>query len=216
MGERIEDAASGAADQTPGDQPEPGGNKLVKADSAPARPPAGRPGTVSIQVSTVIRTAVIGALVLAVIVLAGFLWAARNEISDTRAQTRDDQQAEQVALDYGVGAATVDYRNVNVWLGNLKSHTIAQLANKFDATGQKLEQILVELKWTSTATPITAKVVSHQGDIYKVNVFVNVTSTNAQTPQGAQSTVTYNVTLDKNADWQITDVGGLEGALPLK
>ena len=52
--------------------------------------------------------------------------------------------------------------------------------------------------------------------IYKVNVFLNVTSTSAQTPAGAQTTVTYNITIDTNSDWLITDVGGMDGALPAK
>ncbi|WP_328408842.1 hypothetical protein [Nocardia sp. NBC_00403] len=64
------------------------------------------------------------------------------------------------------------------------------------------------------ATPITAKVMSEQDGIFKVNVFVNVSSTNAQSPEGAQTSVTYNVTLDKNSGWKITDVGGVDGALP--
>ena len=72
------------------------------------------------------------------------------------------------------------------------------------------------LKWTSTGAAIDATVASEAGGIYKVNVFLNVTSTSAQTPQGAQTTVTYNVTIDSNANWQITDVGGMDGALPVK
>ncbi|MFI6778485.1 hypothetical protein [Nocardia sp. NPDC050412] len=43
-----------------------------------------------------------------------------------------------------------------------------------------------------------------------------MSSTNAQRPEGAQTTVTYNVTLDKSSDWKITDVGGVDGALPVK
>lgn len=49
--------------------------------------------------------------------------------------------------------------------------------------------------------------------IYQVDVFIDASSTNAQSPEGAQTTVTYRVTLDENSGWQITDVGG---ALPLK
>ncbi|MEV6431475.1 hypothetical protein [Nocardia sp. NPDC051463] len=41
-----------------------------------------------------------------------------------------------------------------------------------------------------------------------------MSSTNAQSPEGAQTSVTYNVTLDKNSGWKITDVGGVDGALP--
>ncbi|WP_433566153.1 hypothetical protein ACQP1O_13570 [Nocardia sp. CA-151230] len=87
---------------------------------------------------------------------------------------------------------------------------------KFDATAPKLQQILVPLKWTSSATPISTVVTSESGGVYKVNVFLNVTSTNAQTPDGGATTVTYNVTVDGGAGWKISDVGGLDGALPVK
>jgi len=173
-------------------------------------------GTVSIRVSTVVLGAVIGALVIAVCVSTGFLWSARGDLADQKDRAAADKKAEQVATEYAVGAATVNYQDIPSWVAELKANTVPQLANKFDATAPKLEQILVPLKWTSTAAPITAKVMSDQGGIYKVDVFVNVSSTNAQSPEGAQTTVTYNVTLDKKSDWKITDVGGVDGALPLK
>ncbi|WP_051161463.1 hypothetical protein [Nocardia brevicatena] len=62
---------------------------------------------------------------------------------------------------------------------------------------------------------MTAKAMSEQGGVYKVNVFVNVTSTNAQALDGARTTVVYTVTLDESADWKITDVGEVDGALPM-
>jgi len=40
------------------------------------------------------------------------------------------------------------------------------------------------------------------------------TSSNAQNPDGVQTTVTYSLTIDRNSDWTITDVGGLQNALP--
>ncbi|OQS17473.1 hypothetical protein B0T36_02150 [Nocardia donostiensis] len=166
------------------------------------------------RVSTVVQAVVIGALAIAVIVLSALLWSARSDLSDRDDRAAAEQRAEQVATDYAVGAATVNYQDINAWVTNLKANTAPQLANKFETTAPKLEQILVPLKWTSTASPITAKVMSEQDGVYKVNVFVNVNSTNAQTPDGAQTTVTYNVTLDQKSDWQITDVGGVDGALP--
>lgn len=57
---------------------------------------------------------------------------------------------------------------------------------------------------------------SESGGVYTVNVFLDVTSTSAQTPQGGQTTVTYTLTVDRNSDWTITEVGGLSGALPVK
>jgi Mce-associated membrane protein len=43
-----------------------------------------------------------------------------------------------------------------------------------------------------------------------------VNSTSTQTPDGGRTTVTYNVTVDQNNDWKITDVGGVDSALPGK
>lgn len=182
---------------------------------AVAKDEAGGPGTLSIRVSTLVQGMVIGLLVLAVIVLGALFWSARGDISERDDRAAAEHRAEQLATDYAVGAATVNYQDLGAWITALKANTTPQLAGKFDATAPKLEQILVPLKWTSTAAPITAKVMSEQGGVYKVNVFVNVTSTNAQTPDGAQTTVTYTVTLDENADWKITDVGGVDGALPM-
>ncbi|MEV6558227.1 hypothetical protein AB0M22_21110 [Nocardia sp. NPDC051756] len=173
-------------------------------------------GAVSISVAALLQGVTIAVLVVAVCVLSGFLWSARSDLADHNDRAAADAKAEQVATDYAVGAATVNYQDINTWVGKLKADTSPQLATKFDATAPKLQQILVSLKWTSTASPITAKVASTENGIYKVNVFVNVSSTNAQSPDGAQTTVTYNVTLDKNSGWQITDVGGVGGALPLK
>ncbi|MFI7669760.1 hypothetical protein [Nocardia sp. NPDC049526] len=216
MTERIEGTASGGDDS--------GGELGKTAETKASHTKAGKSGqqpdrqsgTVSIRISTVVLGAVIGALVIAVAVLGGFLVSARDDLADRNDREAADKKAEQVATEYAVGAATVNYQDIPSWVAKLKANTVPQLANKFDATAPKLEQILVPLKWTSTAAPITAKVMSEQGGIYKVDVFVNVSSTNAQSPEGAQTTVTYNVTLDKNSDWKITDVGGVDGALPVK
>lgn len=189
-----------------------------EAASAPNTPtPAdNRPGTVSVQVSTIVRGAVIGALAVAVVVFAALWWSARGDVDDRAARDAAAARAEQVATDYAVGAATVNYQDINGWVGKLKAGTTDQLAGKFDSTAPKLERILVPLKWTSTASPITAKVTSEQNGIYQVSVFVNVNSTNGQTPEGAQTTVSYSVTVDENSGWKITDVGGVDGALPMK
>lgn len=181
------------------------------ASSTEPRPPR----TLSLRMSTIAVTAAIFALVVAVVILGFLLISARGEIDDTAAAAADDQRAEQVATDYAIGASNINFQNVDEWLTKLKANTSPELANKFDATAPKLQEILVPLKWTSSATPIAAKVASETGGIYVVNVFVNVTSTSAQTPDGGQTTVTYNVTVDKNSGWKITDVGGMEGALPV-
>ncbi|NNH72740.1 hypothetical protein HLB23_23230 [Nocardia uniformis] len=162
-----------------------------------------------------IWTAATAALAIIAIVLAGFLISARGDISHRDTVAADDAHAQQVATDYAVGASTVNFADFNAWVGRLKANTTPALSNKFDATAPKLQEVLTPLKWTSSAQPVAAKVMSESGGVYKVNVFVNVSSTNAQNPEGAQTTVTYNVTVDRS-DWKVSDVGGMDGALPIK
>ncbi|NKY60187.1 hypothetical protein [Nocardia flavorosea] len=207
------------ADQTEDPGSKPSAGPAPTADP-PGNKPGGRrgaerPGTVSIQVSSLVRGALIAVLAVVAIVFAVLYFTARADLAERDERAADNRRAEQLATEYAVGAATVNFQDLDAWITALKKNTTPQLAGKFDETAPKLEQILVPLQWTSTASPITAKVMSDQEGTFKVNVFVNVTSTNAQNPDGTRTTVTYTVTLDENAGWQITDVGGVDGALPM-
>ncbi|MBD1321981.1 hypothetical protein IDF66_20595 [Gordonia hankookensis] len=157
---------------------------------------------------------VIVALLAATCVFAGLWFSARSTISDSEARAADARRAEQIATDYAVGAATTDYRDLDTWFDKLKTDTSPQLTAKFDSTAPALKQILVPLNWVSTATPVTAKVSSENNGVYQVDAFVSVNSTSKQAPNGAKTTVTYNVRVNGNDDWKITDVGGLGGGLP--
>ncbi|MFD3507360.1 hypothetical protein [Nocardia sp. NPDC058666] len=173
-------------------------------------------GTVAVRVSSLVGGAAIAVLAIVAVVLGVLLGSARSEVTDMRDQAADNAKAEQIALDYSVGSASLNYTDVNAWVGKLKAGTSPELSAKFDATGAKLEQIIVPLKWTSSATPITAKVLSHEDGVYKVAAFVDVSTTNAQNPDGLRNTVTYNITVDSGKNWQIADVGSADGTLPLK
>ncbi|MEV6431474.1 hypothetical protein [Nocardia sp. NPDC051463] len=170
MTARIEDAGTGGDDVATAAPTAGQATTSTTAQASDAKP--ARPATVSIQISTVIRGAVIAALVVAVCMLSGLLWSTRHDITQRDDRAANDRKAEQVATEYSVGAATVNYQDINAWVVKLKANTAPQLANKFEATGPELEQILVPLKWTSSATPITAKVMSERDGIFKVNVFV--------------------------------------------
>ncbi|MFD3746355.1 hypothetical protein [Nocardia sp. NPDC058633] len=186
-------------------------------EAAPATETEGQPPrTVSIRVSTVVLTATIGALVVAVVTFASLYFSADATLAERDARAADARRVEQIASDYGVGASTIDYRDVKAWFARLQTGTTAQLAAKFDATAPQLEQILLPLQWTSKATPLSATVTSESGGIYKVNAYLDVVSTSAQTPEGTRTTVTYSLTVDRDANWQITEVGGLQNALPTK
>ncbi|WP_067823181.1 hypothetical protein [Nocardia inohanensis] len=172
--------------------------------------------TISFRPSTLATGFAALLLVVAAVSFAGLWLSARSDLADRDAAAADVRRAEQVATDYAVGASTIDFQHYDTWVTKLKANTSSQLAGKFDTTAPALQQVLVPLKWTSSATPINAVVTSSTGGVYKVNVFLDVASTNAQTPDGGQTTVTYTITVDSGADWKITDVGGMNSALPLK
>ncbi|WP_245745768.1 hypothetical protein [Nocardia altamirensis] len=187
------------------------------AGPTPANPttqPRGR--SVHLEIATLVRGAVIAVLVIAVAVLSVFLVLARDDLADSAAAAAADRHAEQVATDYAIGASTIDYADLNTWVAKLKANTSPALSGKFDAVGPKMGELLTPLKWTSTATPVTATVSARNNGVYTVNVFVNLSVSNVQNPKAAFVTATYTVTVDANAGWKITEVGGLGGALPVK
>ncbi|WP_245546962.1 hypothetical protein [Nocardia brevicatena] len=52
-----------------------------------------------------------------------------------------ERRAEQLATDYAVGAATVDYQGPSARSINFEANTTPQPASKFDAIAPKPEQI---------------------------------------------------------------------------
>lgn len=174
------------------------------------------PRKIGVRLSTAILGLILAVFVVATGIFAALYLSAKGDLADRETQSDDNSHAEQIASDYAVGASTINYQDLNSWLERLKVGTTPELANKFDATAPQLEQILLPLQWTATAAPVAAVVTSESGGIFQVSAFVNVSSTNAQTPEGSQVTVTYSVAIDSNADWKITEVGGMSEALAVK
>lgn len=187
-----------------------------EAEKTSKRTASAKTRAVSVPVRTLAWSAAVAVPAVTAVALGVALVSAHGDIAHRDTVAADNTRAEQTASDYAVGASTVNFADFDSWVARLKKNTAPALSNKFDSTAPKLQDLLTPLKWTSTGSPIAAKVVGESGGVYKVNVFVNVSSTNAQNPDGAQTTVTYNVSVDRNADWKISDVGGLDGALPLK
>ncbi|WP_405136306.1 hypothetical protein [Nocardia sp. NBC_01388] len=177
-------------------------------------------GTVSLPLSTVVLLGVVVMLLLATAALGWMAHqrgsdrdAARAQVTALHSAADDGKHAEQVASDYSVGAAQMDFKDLPSWSQRLTTNTSPQLANKLKQAASSMEQIIVPLQWVSTPTPITASVRSEQNGIYVVTCFVSVMTKNTQAPDGVQSTATYTVTIDKNAGWKITDVGGIDSAM---
>lgn len=179
----------------------------------PAAPEPAGPRQVSLSVRTLLVGALVAVLVVAVGVLAWLYIDARGELDDQARQAANNERAQQVALDYAVAAAEMDYRDLPAWKGRLVAGTSPELSTKLGDAADSMEQILAPLQWQSTAKPVAAIVRSNAGDVYVVDSFVSVLTKTTQAPQGLQSTATYSITIDGNNDWQITDVGGIDAVL---
>lgn len=164
--------------------------------------------TAGATVTTVVITVVILAL-LAASITFGVLWGLqKSENSDMKAAAAERGQAEKVAAEYAAGASTFDYRDLGPWRAAIVKGVSPDLKTRMDATAGAMNQLLQPLQWVSKGTVMDAVVNSQSGPIYKVSAYVKVEATNVQAASGREVVTVYNVTLDKDKDWQITDVGG--------
>lgn len=159
--------------------------------------------------------AAIGAVGVVLVAALGITsWLALDARSERDALLSDAQgreQAEQVALDYAIGAAEMDFRDLEAWKDRLVAGTTPALTDRLTKAATSMEQIIVPLQWSSTAEPITAKAEAGPDGTYTVDCFVSVHTTNAQAPEGIQSTATYRLTLDGDDEWVITEISGIGG-----
>lgn len=171
------------------------------------------PATKGRRVSISIRTLVVGAAIVALLVAAGVMtWlymGVKTTLDERIVQADNDRHAEQLALDYAVNAAIMDYQDLAPWKQELVKGTTPELKDKLTKAATGMEQILLPLQWSSTASPLVAKVRSDSNGIYVVDTFVSVMTKTVQAGESLQSTATYSITIDSNNEWQISDVGGI-------
>ncbi|MBS9375070.1 hypothetical protein [Rhodococcus sp. B50] len=158
----------------------------------------------------------VGVLLVAALAVVGWQWNdARNERDTLLSDAATRTAAEQVALDYALGAAEMDFRDLDAWRARLTSGTTPELTDRLGKAATSMEQIIVPLQWTSTAEPITAKAVSGPDGTFTVDCFVSVRTTNAQAPEGIVSTATYRLGMNNRDGWTITEISGVGAdALP--
>jgi len=173
-------------------------------------------GNSAITVRTLLVSTLLIALIAGLGVLGWMVNSKSDEVDQLNVRAADGAHAEQVALDYAVGAADMNFQDVSGWRGRLTKGTGPELSNKLSQAASSMDQIITPLQWVSTSTPIAAKVRSVTNGIFVVDCFVSVMTKNTQAPEGIQSTATYSLTIDSGHDWVITDVGGIDSALAPK
>ena len=184
-----------------------------KAEEAVPASPAKTSRQVSVSLRSAIIAAVISVLAIAVGVFGWLYMSAQSKLDAQAREASNRTHAEEMAIDYAVNAAQMDYKDFNGWKVNLVKGTSPELKEKLTKAADSMEQVLAPLQWKSTARPLAAKVRSSAGGLYTVDSFVSVLTKTLQAPEGLQSTATYSVTLDSRNNWQITDVGGIDSAL---
>jgi Mce-associated membrane protein len=165
------------------------------------------------RISLSVRSLSLGVLITALVAALGVMtWlyiGANGNVDAQTQQATDNAHAEQIALDYAVRAAVMDYKDLGPWKRALVDGTTPELGKKLTDAANAMEQILLPLQWSSTAKPIAAKVRSHDNGVYVVDSFVSVMTKTVQAPQDLQSTATYSVTINPADGWKISDVGGI-------
>lgn len=188
-------------------EPEPSAADEVAASAAD-------PGKrITVSVRSLSYSVVVALLVVAVGVLAWLYIGAQKSLNAQAATAENEQRAKDVALEYAVNAAQMDFRDFAAWKVRLVDNTTPELKEKLDRAATDMEQVLAPLQWESTARPLAAAVRSEAAGIYVVDTFVSVVTKTMQAPEGMQSTATYGITIDSNNDWQISDVGGIDAVL---
>ncbi|MBF6193703.1 hypothetical protein [Nocardia implantans] len=158
---------------------------------------------------------VAAAVVTAVAFAAGRLSAGSDdELASLRAQLAVDAAAEQAASSYALNVSQVRPGDIEGWRKALQAGVSQQLAPKLSAAVDVVGPWLSQMEYTATAKLLAAKVSRRDGDLFVVQVFVDMNSRSRQTPEGVTATAAYTVTLNRAAAWTITDVGGVTPDLP--
>lgn len=182
------------------DRPTPAARRKPRTPAPEAEPARRTP-------SGTMRTVLATVVVVALVAVSVLLYLQTRTLDTERQEAADRARAEQIASDYAVKAATMDYRDLTPWINGVKAGTTPELAKKYDSILDLMREVVTPLRLTSTGRASFAKTTSEVNGIYQVKVAVDVSTQNVQAPQGTVSTSTYSVSLDKNRSWVITEAG---------
>lgn len=199
-----------SADETTADSdpattsPDPTPEKNADVSASPSRRPR-------------LVVGALAALVVVLAVVAGvavyFASSYRDDYTTLRGANSDAQRAEDVASDYAVKAALIDYRDFDPWFAALRTNVDDKMRQQFTSSESVLRQLLGQLQWVSKGDLVGSDIKSQNNGVYVVQVFVDVQVTNVQSPGGVKTTALYPITVDRNKNWTITDISG--GVAPL-
>jgi hypothetical protein len=187
---------------------------IEEAEQAPS--PAAEARRVSLSVRTLAVSIAFVVLAAVAGVMTWLYLSERSTVEAAAQQAANTQRVEQIALDYAVNAATMNFQDLNAWKGKLVDGTTPSLNEKLSKAANSMQQLLIPLEWNSTAEPLVAKVRSDVNGVYVVDTFVSVLTKTTQAPDNLQSTATYSITIDSNDNWQISDVGGIGAVVGAK
>ncbi|MGU3292381.1 hypothetical protein [Williamsia sp. M5A3_1d] len=187
--------------------PKASSTRAEKASSASAS--GRRPGRGLLITAALVVVVLAVATTVAIVSALGY----RDDYRSLQSQNAQAQRAQDVASDYAVKAAEIDYRNFDPWFAALKTGVDDAMIKQFADTEPVLRQLLGQLQWVSKGTLVGSDIKSQNNGVYVVQVFVDVQVTNVQSPGGVKTTALYPITVDKNKNWAITDISG--GVAPL-
>ncbi|WP_019202602.1 hypothetical protein [Tsukamurella sp. 1534] len=157
--------------------------------------------------TTVVVTAVVTGL-LALSILFAVLWnGSRTELDGLERDAADRARAEQVAADYAVAVATIDYRDPAPWRAAMVAGVTPELKARLEAAVGTMNQVLQPMQWVSTATLDDAVTTSVDGDVFTVSVYLGVERSTVRGAGRDPGETVYTITLDRSRDWIITGVG---------
>lgn len=207
------ETGGGIAEPAAAATPEPRGETATEpSGAAAASDPAVKPRdrrTLALAATTAVS--------LVVAATFAILWAtddAERQLETLRADLATDTAAEDAASRYALSVSQVQPGDIEGWRRSLQTEVSEQLAPKLSAAVDVVGPWLTQMEYTSTAKVLAAQVSKREGDLYTVQVFVDMNSRSRQTPEGVAATAAYTVTLDRAANWTITDVGGVTPELP--
>ncbi|MEV0360888.1 hypothetical protein AB0H71_33000 [Nocardia sp. NPDC050697] len=189
-----------------------GETDAAETGSSGAAAPGDRGGRIKARIP-----ALLTAIAAIAAVTFGTLWATDNsaeELETLRTDLATDEAAEQAASRYALNVSQVNPADIEGWRQQLQHEVTPDLAPKLSAAVDVVGPWLTQMEYTSTAKVLAAQVSSRENDLYTVQVFVDMNSKSRQTPDGVTATAAYTITLDRAANWTITDVGGVTPALP--